>query len=125
MSDLRTDQKYYDLISQDLTARIRQLEQLPPRVQALELSLAEIRSDFRDVRAEQREAHKETREALKKIATSHAEVMEGFGAKISSLSHKVTFAAGAAWVVLGIAGAAVAFRQELLKALSVLIGAPQ
>lgn len=140
MADNKPEKILQDMVAQDWAARLRDLERLEPRVQALEHAVSEIRSDFREARAEQQEEHRETRQALnafrKRMDTDYRETMEaisaigeatkdavtGLGVQLGKLSKKISFAAGAIWVLTGLAGTALLFRSELLNLITLAAG---
>lgn|GEM_PF-1389824 len=138
--DQTSEERLYQVVAQDLAARLRDLEKLHPRVNALEHAFTEIRHDFRESRSEQQEAHKETHaalnafrkrmdhenrdtvKALNDTATATTRAITKLTEKVERLVTKVAFAAGAIWMVLGIGGLIIAFRSEVLRVLAIAIG---
>lgn len=140
MPDEIPEQKLYEMVAQDWAARLRELEQLQPRVQALEHAVTEIRHDFREARNEQQESHRETHAALNAFrrrmdhdnrdtvnalndnASATTGAITSLTEKVEKLATKVAFAAGAIWVVLGVGAMLLAFRSEVINLLSIAIG---
>jgi|GEM_PF-6235942 len=96
----------------DLYHRVRFMEQnLPPRVQNLEIAVSEIREEFRGMRHEQIMAAKENHEALNAFRSTldRNEVDQSARADrarandqevnktLQALGRKITFATGAFW----------------------------
>ncbi len=135
-----SEEKLYRIVAQDLAARLRDLEKLHPRVNALEQAVTEIRYDFREARVEQQEAHRETHAALNAFrrrmdhdnrdtvnalndtASATTKAITSLTEKVENLARKVAFAAGAIWMVLGIGGLIVMFRTEVLRLVALAIG---
>ncbi|MEQ5834231.1 hypothetical protein [Marinobacter sp. NFXS9] len=142
MAEEHSDQRLYDMVTHDLAARIRELEQLQPRVQALEHAVTEIRHDFREARQEQQESHRETHSALNAFrrrmdqdkrdtlnalndnASATTVAITGLTDKVGSMGKKIAFAAGAIWVLMGIGGLMLMFRGQVVNLLSIAIGGP-
>lgn len=141
MKDDNPGRKIYEMLLDDFTARLRELEQLPPRVQTLEVAVSEIRSDFREARAEHQEAHRENHQALNafrkrmdddnretitalnettKVTT---EAMTTLAEKVEKLARKFAFFAGCLYVVLGIGGIILIFRTQVLELVRLSLGA--
>lgn len=129
-----------DMVSQDWAARLRDLEQLQPRVHALEHAVTDIRSEVREARAEQQEEHRETRQALNsfrkrmdidyrgtvaamtEIASTTTVAITGLVGRVDVLTRKVAFATGALYVLMGISGLVMAYRVELLTMIKAILG---
>lgn len=124
-----------EMVALDWAARLRHLEDLHPRVNALENAVAGIHKDLHDLAANQKENHRETQQTLKEYLKDNQERMDkneeltrgaldGLGKNVSGLSRKVWFFAGAVWVLVGLGAAAFAMRKELFSAAITLAGAP-
>lgn len=122
-----------DMVALDWAARLRQLEGLHPRVNALENAVADIRGDLREFTTSQKEQHRETKEALEKFLEKNQTNIEkseeatrgaidDLGENVSGLARKVWFAAGAIWALLGLGALAFAMRKELLSAAIKILG---
>lgn len=140
MSDKANEKILHDMVAQDWAARLRDLEQLHPRVHALEHAVTDIRSEVRDARAEQQGEHRETRQALDafrkrmdsdyrgtvaamtEISGTTTGAITALVEQVGVLSKKVAFATGALWVLMGIAGLAMAYRIELLSIVKAVLG---
>lgn len=141
MAEEKPERVLQEMVAQDWAARLRDLERLEPRVQAMEHAVSEIRRDFRETRLEQQEEHRETRNALnafrKRMDTDYRETLDAInsigdatnaavstlGEKFGGLSRKIAFATGAMWVLSGLAGAALLFRTEILTFVAMTFGA--
>jgi len=94
----------------DLLHRLRAMEQnLPPRVQTLEASVGEIRSEFREMRVEQNEQSHETRTALSafnqtliSFDTGQKDERKAITSALNKMGRKITFASGALWAAGGL-----------------------
>ncbi len=128
MSDEQAEvMQLQEMVALDWAARLRHLEDLHPRVNALESAVAGIHKDLHSLAADQKENHKETQQTLKDFLEQNQKRMdkseevtrnafEGLNKSVSSLARKVWFFAGAVWVLLGIGGLAFAMRKELFSA---------
>ncbi len=116
-----------DMVALDWAARLRHLEDLHPRVNALESAVAGIHKDLHSLAADQKENHKETQQVLKDFLEQNQQRMDksekvtrdsfaGLDKSVSGLARKVSFFAGAVWVLLGIGGAVFVMREELFSA---------
>ena len=123
-----------EMVALDWAARLRQLEDLHPRVNALENAVSDIRGHLREFTVSQKEQQKETKESLEKFLEQNkeyiekrdkttAEAIDGLGKTVSGLSRKVWFFAGAIWVLIGIAALGFTLRKELFSAALILTGA--
>lgn len=123
-----------EMVALDWAARLRHLEDLHPRVNALESAVAGLHKDLQNLAEDQKENHKETQQALKNYLEHSQQRMEkGESAmqgainrldkNVTGLARKVWFFAGAVWVIIGIAGIAFAMRKELFSAAAAVIGA--
>lgn len=124
-----------EMVALDWAARLRHLEDLHPRVNALENAVAGIHKDLHSLASDQKENHKETQQTLKDFLEQNQQRMdkseevtrnafEGLNNSVSSLARKVWFFAGAVWVLLGIGGLAFVMRKELFSAVVSMIGVP-
>lgn len=124
-----------DLVALDLAARLRRLEDLPPRVNALESAVADIRRGLYEVVDNQKENHRETQQSLKDFQEQSQQridkseeatrgAIDGLVKQVAGLARKVWFFAGAVWVLLGIGALAFAMRKELFTAALAAIGGP-
>jgi len=108
------DQAGGNALITELYHRVRFMEQnLPPRVQNLEVAVSEMREEFRGMRTEQRESARETHDALNSFRgaldrndQSDSERAQGamrnereVNDTLHSLGRKITFASGAFWAV--------------------------
>jgi hypothetical protein len=121
----------------ELYHRVRFMEQnLPPRVQSLEVAVSEIREEFRGMRTEQREAARETHEALNSFRgaldrNDQSDSERALGAMrnerevndtLHSLGRKITFASGAFWAVTALLAFA-AYHWQTIASISAAAGA--
>lgn len=124
-----------EMVALDWATRLRHLEDLHPRVNALESAVAGIHKDLHELAADQKENHKETQQTLKDFLDQNQQRMEkseeitrtyidSLGKNVSGLARKVWFFAGAVWVLLGIGALAFAMRKELFTAAITMIGGP-
>lgn len=125
--------KLKDMVAMDWAARLRHLEDLHPRVHALENAVTDIRSDLREFTSEQKAQHKETQQALKDFLeqtrtevkereTATTNAISELAKMVSGLSRKFWFASGAVWVLLGIGGLAFYMRKDLFTVVTVMMG---
>ena len=122
-----------DMVAMDWAARLRQLEDLHPRVHALENAVSDIRSDLREFTSEQKQQHKETQQALKDFLeqtrtevkdreTATTTAISDLGKTVTGLARKFWFASGAVWVVLSLGGMAFYMREDLFTAVTIMGG---
>lgn len=112
----------------DLYHRIRFMEQnLPPRVQNLEVAVSEIREEFRGMRRENLEAARESHQALNAFrktldrqqkeqndrADKNEQAEMEIGKEMRSLGKKITFASGAFWAATALLGFIAYYWQKL------------
>lgn len=130
-----------EMVALDWAARLRHLEDLHPRVNALESAVAGLHKDLQTLAEDQKENHKETQQALKDYLEHSQQRIDksdeamrgaingldnnvsGLAQNVTGLARKVWFFAGAVWVLLGIGGIAFAMRKELFSAAVAMIGA--
>lgn len=123
-----------EMVALDWAARLRHLEDLHPRVNALESAVAGIHKDLHSLASDQKENHKETQQALKDFLEQNQKRMDkneevtrdsfaGLNKSVTGLARKVWFFAGAVWVLLGIGALGFAMRKELFSAALTMIGA--
>lgn len=123
-----------EMVALDWAARLRHLEDLHPRVNALESAVAGIHKDLHSLASDQKENHKETQQALKDFLEQNQKRMDkseevtrdsfaGLNKSVTGLARKVWFFAGAVWVLLGIGALVFAMRKELFSAALTMIGA--
>jgi len=140
MSNDSNENLLHDMVAQDWAARLRELEQLQPRVHALEHAVTDIRSEVREARVEQQEEHRETRQALNSfrkrmdsdyrgtvaamadIAGATTGAITALVQRVDVLTRKIAFATGALYVLMGIGGLVIAYRIELLTAIKAVLG---
>ena len=140
MSNDSNEKLLHDMVAQDWAARLRNLEQLQPRVHALEHAVTGIRSEVREARIEQQEEQRETRQALEsfrkrmdsdyratvvamtEIAGATTGAITSLVKSVGELTRKVAFATGALYALMGIGGLVMAYRTELLKVLISVLG---
>lgn len=140
MSNDSNEKLLHDMVAQDWAARLRELEQLQPKVQALEHAVSNIRIEVREARTEQQEEHRETRQSLSSFGTrldsdyraTVAAMTDIAGAttgaitslvqRVDVLTRKVAFAAGAIYVLVGLGGLVMAYRIELLTIIKAVLG---
>ncbi len=128
MSDEQAEvMQLQEMVALDWAARLRHLEDLHPRVNALEGAVAGIHKDLHSLAVDQKENHQETQQVLKDFLEQNQKRMDkseevtrtafqGLNNSVSSLARKVWFFAGAVWVLLGIGGLAFVMRKELFSA---------